>query len=235
MFGKNRVKGHNRVSKGKSGFKVIRVDDFFRKKDENRSKKIALAVGGAGLLVGAGLLAKKKGLKLPSFGKKASDMVVNVKSTKVPDTKLLTQGKKSQNLISDPWETPILTKIQKESQLVTKKSEGNKLLTPAKKPQERSLLQKPQRKTRNAEDKVIQVSNAQKAYQSLPVEMQTILQVEKALLAPAKKGSLGRPPERTSIVRLVDNSEGKLDKATRKVKDRLKREKAISDETVKKN
>ena len=235
MFGKDKVKGYNRVSKSKSGFKVIRVDDFFRKKDENRGKKIALAVGGAGLLVGAGLLAKKKGLKLPSLGKKASDMVVDVKATKIPDTKLLTQGKKTQNLIEDPWETPILTKIQKESQLVTKKSEGSRLLSPAKQPKERSLLQKPQRKTKNVEDKVIQVSNSQKDYKSLPVEMQTILQVEKALLAPAKKGSLGRPPERTSIVKLVDNSEGKLDKVTRKVKDRLKREKAISDETVKKN
>lgn len=231
---RNRVKGHNRLGKSKNGFKVIRVDDFFRKKDESRAKKIALAVGGTGLLLGAGLLAKKKGLKLPSFSKKASDMVVDVKATKVSDTELLTQGKKSQATIEDSWETPILTKIQKESQLVTNKSEGSKLLTPAK-PKERTLLQKPQRKTKDMEDRMIQVSNAQKTYQSLPVEMQAILQVEKALLSPTKASKLGRPPERTSIVKLVDGSEGKLDKATRKVKDRLKREKAISDETVKKN
>lgn len=253
---RNRVKGHNRLGKSKSGFKVIRVDDFFRKKDENRGKKIAL---GAGLLVGAGigsaLLLKKKGIKFPgqltknAIKKPSSPIKVieeavgtSPKQKQLSGKDFVKQmdkewgvGKKKEfSKIEDPWETPILTKIQKESQLVTKKSEGSRLLTPAK-PKERSLLQKPQRKTKNVEDKVIQVSNSQKDYKSLPVEMQTILQVEKALLAPAKKGNLGRPPERTSIVKLVDSSEGKLDKATRKVKDRLKREKAISDETVKKN
>lgn len=244
MNGKNRVKGHNRLGKSKNGFKVIRVDDFFRKKDENRGKKIAL---GAGLLVGAGigsaLLLKGKGAKSLLTKKtnvptKTTQQIGNTTKEKVPvvtsTTSKTTSTKKDFGKIEDPWETPILTKIQKESQLVTKKSEGSKLLTPAR-PKERSLLQKPQRKTKNVEDKVIQVSNAQKDYKSLPVEMQTILQVEKALLSPTKASKLGRPPERTSIVKLVDGSEGKLDKATRKVKDRLKREKAISDETVKKN
>lgn len=184
MNGKNRVKGHNRVSKSKNGFKVIRVDDFFRKKDENRGKKLAI---GAGLLVGAGI-----------------------------GSALLLKGKGAKSLL-------------------TKKNEGSRLLTPSKKPQERSLLQKPQRKTKNVEDRVIQVSNAQKDYKSLPVEMQTILQVEKALRAPTQVSRLGRPPERTSIVQLVDNSSGKLDKAVRKAKTRLVREKTISDEAVKKN
>lgn len=246
MFGRDKVKGYNRVSKSKKGFKVIRVDDFFRKKDENRGKKIALAVGGASLLVGAGigsaLLLKGKGkallTKKTSIPTKTTQQISNITKEKVPVVTSITpktiSTKKDFGKIEDPWETPILTKIQKESQLVTKKSNESRLLTPAK-PKERSLLQKPQRKTKNVEGKVIQVSNAQKDYKSLPVEMQTILQVEKALLAPAKKGNLGRPPERTSIVKLVDNSEGKLDKVTRKVKDRLKREKAISDETVKKN
>lgn len=238
MFGKSKVKGHSRVSKSKKGFKVIRVNDFFRKKDENRGKKIALGVG-TGLLVGAGLLAKKKGFKLPTnIGKEAKNLVVDVKATRVPDTKLLTSGtKKVQNLVEDSWETPILTKLQKENKLVTSKTEGVKLLTPAKSKQtkRRGILQVPQKKSRNIEERIMQVSNAQKDYKSLPVEMQTVLQVEKALRAPTQVSKLGRPPEKTSIVKLVDNSGGKLDKATRKVKDRLKREKAILDETVKKN
>jgi len=248
MFGKDKVKGHNRVAKGKSGFKVIRVDDFFRKKDENRGKKIAL---GAGLVIGAGigsaLLLKGKGAKSlltkkVSVPSKTTQQITNVTKEKVPIVTSTTSKsnvvrestKKDFGKIEDPWETPILTKIQKESQLVTKNSEGSRLLSPAK-PKQRDLLQKPQRKTKNVEDKVIQVSNAQKDYQSLPVEMQTILQVEKALLSPTKASKLGRPPERTSIVKLVDSSEGKLDKVTRKVKDRLQREKSISDEVVKKN
>lgn len=264
MFGKDKVKGYSRVSKSKKGFKVIRVGDFFRKKDENRGKKIAL---GASLVVGAGigsaLLLKKKAIKFPGSvsqqekivekalltKKSASPIKVIEETVGIPPKQKTVSGenfvkqmdnewgiskKKEFSRIEDPWETPILTKIQKESQLVAKKNEGSKLLTPAK-PKERSLLQKPQRKTKNVEDRVIQVSNAQKDYKSLPVEMQTILQVEKALLSPTKASKLGRPPEKTSIVKLVDSSEGKLDKATRKVKDRLKREKAISDEAVKKN
>lgn len=248
---RNRVKGHNRVAKGKSGFKVIRVDDFFRKrddqgkakKDENKGKKIAL---GAGLLVGAGigsaLILKGAGAKSLLTKKtnvptKTTQQISNATKEKVPVVTSTTPAKKDFNKIEDPWETPILTKIQRESQLVTKTSEGSRLLSPAKskQPKERSLLQKPQRKTKNVEDKVIQVSNAQRDYKSLPVEMQTILQVEKALLSPSKKGSLGRPPERTSIVKLVDGSDGKIDKVTRKVKDRLKREKDIADENLKKN
>lgn len=244
---RNRVKGHNRVSKGKSGFKVIRVDDFFRKRDENRTKKIALGVATTlGVGLGSALLLKGKGkallTKKVNVSSKATEQITNVSKEKVPvitssTSKVNNPTKKEFDKIEDPWETPILTKIQKESQLVTKKPEGSKLLTPAKtkRPKERSLLQKPQRKIKNIEDKVIQVSNAQKDYKSLPVEMQTILQVEKALLSPTKASKLGRPPEKTSIVKLVDGSEGKLDKATRKVKDRLKREKAISDEAVKKN
>ena len=168
---RNRVKGHNRVAKGKSGFKVIRVDDFFRKKDENRGKKIAL---GAGLLVGASigtalLLKKKKGIKFPGkvetavkatkqplLTPKASSPIKVIEETvgtspkqkPVAGDKFIKQldeewgvGKKKEfSKIEDPWETPILTNIQKESQLVTStKSEGSKLLSPAK-PKERSLL-----------------------------------------------------------------------------------------------
>jgi hypothetical protein len=235
---RNRVKGHNRVAKGKNGFKVIRVDDFFRKKDENRGKKLAL---GAGLVVGAtigsALLLKGKGAKNLLTPKTNQVAKVVQESKKVPvatSTPPKLTPKKEFSRIEDPWETPILTKIQKESQLVTGSSEGSRLLSAAK-PKQRDLLRKPQRKTKGVEDKVIQVSNAQKDYKSLPVEMQTILQVEKALLSPTKVSKLGRPPERTSIVKLVDGSGEKLDKATRKVKDRLQREKSISDEAVKKN
>jgi hypothetical protein len=110
---RNRVKGHSRVARGKSGFKVIRVDDFFRKKDESRGKKIALGVAGTGLLLGTGLLAKKKGFKLPSFGKKASDMVVDVKATRVPETNLLTPGKKVRNLVTTKPQEKYLIKTPK--------------------------------------------------------------------------------------------------------------------------
>lgn len=207
MNGKNRVKGHNRVSKSKSGFKVIRVDDFFRKKDENRDKKIALAVGGTGLLLGVGLLAKKKGLKLPSFSKKASEMIVNVKSTRVSDTQLLTPGKKVRNLVTN-------------------------------RPQEKYLVKPPGAKKKTGVNiPVIQTTPAQQLsrdYQNLPLPMKVTLQMEKALLAPTRKSLDGRPPESTSLSKIL-NPKGKLSvdkivkKAKRKVQARLLREKDINE------
>ena len=267
MFGKDKVKAHNRLSKGKNGFRVIRVDDFFRKKDEDNlkrnpelNKKIALGVG-AGLLVagGSALLLKKKGIKFPSqVGKEAKDLIVDVKAVRVPDSSLLVQSskkikeiapdnalltqktKKVQNLIDDPWETPILTKIQKESSLVTAKTDSPKLLAPAKKStlgdkdlKKRGSLFLPRKNTRDIEERVMQVSNAQRDYKSLPVEMQAILQIEKSLRAPTQVSRLGRPPETTSIVQLVDKAQdGKLDKVVRKTKDRLVREKTIADDVA---
>lgn len=246
MFGKDKVKSYNRVAKGKNGFKVIRVNDFFRKKDESRNKKIALGVAGAGLLVGAGIGSALllKGKRTKNLLTPKTNVPINQvskvahESKKVPITTSTTSKltpKKEFSKLEDPWESPIVTKIQKEKSLVMNKPEVTKLLSPAKpRPKSRDLLEIPQRKIKSVEERVIQVSSAQKDYKSLPVEMQTILQVEKALRAPTKISSLGRPPERTSIVQLVDNSGSKLDKATRKVKERLSREKAISDEAVKK-
>lgn len=202
MNGKNRVKGHNRISKGRSGFKVIRVDDFFRKKDENRGKKIALGIGGAGLLVGAGLLAKKKGLKLPSFGKRASEMVVDVKATRVKDTPLLSPGKKARNLVTS-------------------------------RPQEKYLV-KPPGSSKKTGVNIPVISQSTKDYQNLPLPMKVTLQMERALLAPTRKSLDGRPPESTSLSKIL-NPKGKLSvekivqKAKRKVQARLLREKDISE------
>jgi hypothetical protein len=199
---RNRVKGHNRVAKGKSGFKVIRVDDFFRKKDDNRGKKIALGVAGTGLLLGAGLLAKKKGLKLPSIGKKASDMVIDVKATRVPETSLLTPGKKVRNLVTT-------------------------------KPQEKYLIKIP-RTNKKTGVNIPVVSQEAKDYQNLPLPMKVTLQMEKALLAPTRKSLDGRPPESTSLSKIL-NPKGKLSvdkiikKAKRKVEARLLREKDITE------
>jgi hypothetical protein len=202
MFGKDKVKGHNRVTKGKSGFKVIRVDDFFRKKDDSRGKKIALGVAGTGLLLGAGLLAKKKGLKLPSFSKKASDMVIDVKATRVPETNLLSSGKKIRNLVTT-------------------------------KPQEKYLIKTPKTNKKTGVNIPV-ISQEAKDYQNLPLPMKVTLQMEKALLAPTRKSLDGRPPESTSLSKIL-NPKSKLSvdkiikKAKRKVQARLLREKDIQE------
>ena len=68
MFGKDKVKAHNRLSKSKSGYRVIRVTDFLRKKDKNDHtvRNTVLGVGAIGALgVGTALLLKKKGIKFP--------------------------------------------------------------------------------------------------------------------------------------------------------------------------
>lgn len=203
MIGKNRVKGHSRVSKGKNGFKVIRVDDFFRKGDENRNKKIALGAG-AGLVVAGGtaLLLKKKGVKLPSFGKKASDIVVNVKATRVPETNLLSPGKKVRSLVTS-------------------------------RPQEKYLV-KPPGSNKKTGVNIPVISQTAKDYQNLPLPMKVTLQMEKALLAPTRKSLDGRPPESTSLKKIL-NPKGKLSvekivkKAKRKVQERLLREKDIKE------
>lgn len=64
MFEKSKVKGYSRLSKSKSGFKVIRVKDFLRKKDEkdHTVRNTVLGVTAISALgIGTALLLKKKG------------------------------------------------------------------------------------------------------------------------------------------------------------------------------
>lgn len=83
MFGKDKVKGHNRIIKSKSGFKVTRIGDFLRKKDDNRKRNIAI---GSAAVIGAGgiaLLLRKKGVKINNLLKK-STKVTPKQTTVVP-------------------------------------------------------------------------------------------------------------------------------------------------------
>lgn len=250
MFGKSKVKGHNRVSKSKSGFKVIRVNDFFRKKDENRAKKIALGVG-AGLLVAGGtaLLLKKKGVKLPTnIGKEAKDLVVDVKTTRVPEAKLLTQAtKKIEEVVpdnklitsgtkkvqvDDPWETPILTKIQKNNatvNLMTSSSTNIPLLTGKKIPAQRSNLlvqdtRFSKRVTKKASSDAVRIGEMEKVYKSMSEDslpMKIAVKLDHYLKRPRKTSSLGRPPKKTSLKEVLETPN--LKKAEEKVRDRLSR------------
>ena len=91
MFEKSKVKSYNRLSKSKSGFKVVRVKDFLRKRDEkdNTVRNTVLGVAAISTLgIGTALLLKKKGgIKFP--GKLAEKNLL----TKV-NNKLLTPKQK---------------------------------------------------------------------------------------------------------------------------------------------
>ena len=74
MSEKSKVKGYSRLFKSKSGFKVIRVKDFLRKKDEkdNTGRNILLGVGA---VIGAGgvALLLRKNINSKALLKKASN------------------------------------------------------------------------------------------------------------------------------------------------------------------
>ena len=159
MFGKDKVKGHSRLSKGKSGFKVIRVKDFFRKKDENSNRNRNIALGTAAVIGvgGVALLLRKKGLlksamsNSPKYPKgttiKVKDIVkpvtesrpiVNIRP-KNPITiksKVVAPIKKQFDPIPDPWETPLLIpkkallKISKRASGIRKKTGFSKVSDP---------------------------------------------------------------------------------------------------------
>jgi len=68
MFGKDKVKGHSRLIKGKLGFKITRIRDFLRKKDDSKKRNIAIGTAAA-TVIGAGgiaLLLRKKGVNINS-------------------------------------------------------------------------------------------------------------------------------------------------------------------------
>lgn len=72
MFKKDKVKRHNRLIKTKSGFKVTRIGDFLRKRDDNKKRNIVI---GTAAVIGAGgiaLLLRKKGVKVNSLLKKST-------------------------------------------------------------------------------------------------------------------------------------------------------------------
>lgn len=66
MFGKDKVKGHNRLVKSKSGFKVTRVSDFLRKRDDKDNTKRNIAIGTAAVISAGGiaLLLRKKRINI---------------------------------------------------------------------------------------------------------------------------------------------------------------------------
>jgi len=79
MFNKDKVKGHNRLVKGKKGFQVTVIKDFFRKKNEDRNRNIGIGLGTTAVIgLGAAILLKKKGINLKSVIKKKKSMVVKV-------------------------------------------------------------------------------------------------------------------------------------------------------------
>ena len=129
MFGKDKVKAHNRVIKGKSGFKVTRIGQFLRKKDENNTKR-NLAIGTAAV-IGAGgvaLLLRKKGLNTKSLLKtkypkgvtvKTKNVVEDIKpKTSPPKTEVV---KKQFDPLPDPWDTPIVKPKMRSAKLLVKK------------------------------------------------------------------------------------------------------------------
>jgi hypothetical protein len=131
MFNKDKVKGHSRISKGKSGFKVIRVKDFFRKKltlgnkkdeKDNKVRNIALGAGAtAALGIGASLLLKKKRVKFPGelskkplLNKSKNPVtVINETIGTPPKQKSISEGK-------------FIDEMDKEIESVVKPSTGKK-------------------------------------------------------------------------------------------------------------
>lgn len=224
MFGKDKVKAHNRLSKGKSGYKVIRVDNFFRKKDEDRNKKIALGVAGAGLLVGAGLLLKKKGV---------SNLLTKKTNILTPSTKQV--GKVVDNVpvaTSLPSKTNSLTNIQKDK-VTNRVNEVNAksmvpqsntpLLTGKKIPASRdNLLVKDTRASKRVTSSVARLNEMGKTYKSIDdLSMRASVKMDHYLKRPRKTSDLGRPPKETSLKEVLDNPN--IKKAQEKVTDRLSR------------
>ena len=187
MFGKDKVKAHNRVVKGKSGFKVIRVKDFLRvdrpplrrKEDDNRKRNLAI---GAGVVLGAGgiaLLLRKKGIKFPgnivkeNNLAKATEKVITPKDTVSAGEKFIKQmdeefasvikaPKIEKDIIPDPWKTSIETKINTSNEILLKpRSEEVKLLTPAK-----NVFPQPVRSNMKQKDKLV-VSSKEKVISSV--------------------------------------------------------------------
>ena len=233
MFNKDKVKGHNRLNKTKKGFKVSIVKDFFRKerKKDNTKRNIALGVGAtAALGVGAAIILKKRGISKPSLNKNILNSAksstpkypkgttIKITNSPVPSKSSVIQ---KYDQLPDPWTTPIASRSGiRGTKLLKTKARGRKL----------------------ASSMVVSAKNmerTQEAYNSLPIEMKAIVQMEKALARPKKGLGLGRPPERTSLKTILDTSnkapiDKVITKAKRKVRDRLIREKLINDENVKK-
>lgn len=137
MFEKSKVKGYNRLSRSKSGFKVIRVKEFFRKKDENNTKR-NLAIGSA-VVLGAGgvVLLLRKNVNPKALLKKASDkypkgakVIVkdvvedirpSVNNTPTPKTSVSPKSNFPQ--VEDPGTLPISSKYAgRSAKLLVKKS-----------------------------------------------------------------------------------------------------------------
>lgn len=258
MFGKDKVKAHNRLTKSKTGYKVIRVHDFLRKKDKNDNtvRSNVLGVTGiAALGIGTALLLKKKGIKFPGqvtdknplLSKKPSSPIKVIEETVGTPPKnpvksgkeFIAQmdeewgiGKKKVNSnsafpkIDDPWETPILTKIQKENSNIKSmvpQSENTPLLTGKKIPASRgNLLVTDTRTSKKVTSSVARINEMDKTYKSIDdLSMRASVKIDHYLKRPRKTSDLGRPPKETSLKELLDNPN--IKKAQEKVKDRLSR------------
>jgi len=251
MFGKDKVKGHNRLIKSKKGLKVTRIGDFLRKKDNNEKRNLAIGVGvTAALGLGAGLLLRKKGIKFPAKIKSTTtknpievieEVVGTPPKTKpisgkdfiqqmddelkiIPDTtKTKVPTKELEDtVITNPWDSPIETIIEK-SKRVVKNKEGQLLLSPAKKPNPRGNLLKTGGPLTSKEKVVSRLANG---YATLPLPMKVTLQMEKAMKLPIKEG-VGRPLDTRGLKTILDvpknvDSDIIIKKATRKVTTRLK-------------
>jgi hypothetical protein len=131
MFEKSKVKGYSRLSKSKSGFKVIRVKEFLRKKNENHTaRNIALGVGTVIGVGGVALLLRKKGVNINPKGllKEAGDNVPKYpKGTSirnvVKEVDNVVTPKRNFPQVEDPWTLPISSKYaERGSKLLVKKS-----------------------------------------------------------------------------------------------------------------
>jgi len=132
--------------------------------------------------------------------------------------------------VSDPWETSIKSNLKKEPTELLVKKEGVKLLSPAKvKPRKNLLVPSKKDKVTSS---VINMRNTQRDYDSLDIPMKAIIQIQKALTRPIGKNILGRPLDtkgfevilHTGNKASVEQVEQVINKASRKVKDRLVRQ-----------
>lgn len=135
MFEKSKVKGYSKLSKSKSGFKVIRVKEFLRKRDE-KDHTVRNAVLGvtaiSALGIGTALLLKKKGgINFPGqLAEKnlLTNKVVDVQSSVVkefdnvvtPKTQLSTKSNFPQ--VEDPWASPITKPSSRGSKLLVQRN-----------------------------------------------------------------------------------------------------------------
>lgn len=233
MFGKDKVKGHNRIIKGKSGFKVTRISDFLRKKDDSRKRNIAI---GSAAVIGAGgiaLLLRKKGIKFPGNMVKENNLVKATEKVITPKntinkevTSVVKTPKIEKDIIPDPWETPVETKINTSNEMLVKPNVKDiPLLTGKKIPGKRdNLLVTDDRVSKRVTSSVVRLNEMDKTYKSISPDnlaMRASIKIDHYLKRPRKTSNLGAPPKPTSLEEVIKNPN--IKQAQKKVEDRLAR------------